>query len=293
MPEGPRLPLLRSFLTSLGEKGLAEETIRLVGADIRALELFITEKNGGEVTEERALSEDLIRGFIQEGKNKALVVRRLGTLRKWLNYAVENKVIGSNFLPLGEVTYQSFIGEEGYAKGKQLSCLSENELKAIVRHLERRAFENGVDREVYGSLYILMGLMLSGVSPSKAEEVGRQDIKKTKEGRIEIRYQDRLIPLSSRVDQGLYWKTTRGLIRNIGRRKEGGFSVFVNRRSFYYHLKREMKNAGVTREVNVSEFHRRAIIDLKKQGLSFKEIANLLSLSDYGVWEIVTYTDRH
>ena len=39
MPDGPRLPLLRSFLTSLGEKGLAKETIRLVGADIRALEV--------------------------------------------------------------------------------------------------------------------------------------------------------------------------------------------------------------------------------------------------------------
>jgi site-specific recombinase XerD len=292
MPEGPKLPLLRSFLTSLGEQGLAEETIRLVGADIRALEGYITEKTGGVLTEEQALSEELIRGFIKEGKNKALVVRRLGTLRKWLNYAVENKVIGSNFLPLGEVTYQSFLGEEGDVKEKQLSCLSENEAKAIVRYLERRASENGVDREVYDSLYILMGLMLSGVSPSKAEEVGRQDIKKTKAGRIEIRYQDRFIPLSSRVDPGLYWKTTRRLIRKIGQRKEDGFSVFVNRRSFYYHLKKELKKAGVKRGVNVAEFHRRAIIDLKKQGRSIKEIANLLSLSDYGVWEIVTCTDR-
>jgi hypothetical protein len=292
MPEGPRLPLLRSFLTSIGEKGLAEETIRLVGADIRALELYITEKTGGEITEELALYEDMIRGFIQEGENKALVVRRLGTMRKLLNYAVENKIIGSNFLSLGDVTYKSFIDEEGYAKGKQLSCLSENELKAIVRHLERRASENGEDSEVYYSLYILMGLMLSGVLPSKAEEVGKKDIKKTKEGQIEIRYNDRLISLSGRVDQALYWRITRHMIRKIGRRREGGFSVFVNRRSFYYHLKREMKKAGVAREVNVSEVHRSAIMELRKQGLSLKEIANLLSLSYYGVWEVVRYADR-
>jgi len=88
----------------LGEKGLAKETIRLVGADIRALESFITEKTGGEITDELALSEDMIRGFIQEGENKALVVRRLGSMRKLLNYAVENKIIESDFLPLGDVT---------------------------------------------------------------------------------------------------------------------------------------------------------------------------------------------
>jgi len=150
-----------------------------------------------------------------------------------------------------------------------------------------------MERAVYDSLYILLGLMLSGVLPSKAEEVGRKDIQKTTAGRIEIRYQDRRIPLSSRIDQGLYWRTARRLIREMGRENEGGFSVFVNRRSFYYHLKREMKTAGVTRDVNVTEFHRRAIIDLRKQGRSFKEIANLLNLSDYGVWEIVTCTDRN
>lgn len=293
MPEGPGLPLLRSFLSRLGEKGLAEETIRLVGADLRALEWYVTEKTGGVITDELVLSEEMIRGFIQGGENKALIVRRLGTMRKLLNYAVENKIIGHNFLPLGDVTYQSFIDEESYVKGKQLRCLSENELKAIVRHLERRASENGMDSEVYYSLYILMGLMLSGVSPSRAEEVGRKDIKKTNEGRIEIRYQDRLIPLSSRIDQGLYWRTARRLIRETGQRQEDGFSVFVNRRSFYYHLKRELKTAGVTRDVNVTEFHRCAIIDLRTQGLSFKEIANLLNLSDYGVWEIVTCTDRN
>ena len=292
MPDGPRLPLLRSFLTSLGEKGLAKETIRLVGADIRALELFITEKTGGEITDELALSEDMIKGVIREGENKALVVRRLGSMRKLLNYAIENKIIESDLLPLGDVTYQTFIDEENSVQKKKLSYLSENELEAIVERLERRVSENGADSEVYYSLYILMGLMLSGVSPSKVDEVGKKDIKKTKEGQIEIRYKDRLIPLSSRIDHGLYWRTVRLLVRKIGWRKEGGFSVFVNRRSIYYHLKREMKNAGVKREINVSEFHRSAIMDLRKQGLSLKEIANLLSLSYYGVWEVVRYTDR-
>jgi len=292
MPEGPRLPLLRSFLTSLGEKGLAEETIRLVGADIRALELYITEQTGGAITEELALSGDMIRGFIKEGKNKALVVRRLGSMRKLLNYAVEDKSIGYNFVPLGDVTYQSFIGEESSTNGKQLSCLSENELQAIIGRLEKRAYERGVDSEKNYSLYILVGLMLSGVSPSEVAQVAGKDIKKTKEGYIAIRYKDILIPLTSRVDHELYWRTTRRLIRKIGRGKESGFSVFVNRRSIYYHLKREMKNAGVKREINVSEFHRSAIMDLRKQGLSLKEIANLLSLSYYGVWEVVRYTDR-
>lgn len=292
MPEGPRLPLLRSFLTSLGEKGLAKETIRLVGADIRALELFITEKTGGEITTDLALSENMIRGVIQEAENKALVVRRLGSMRKLLNYAVENKIIESDFLPLGDVTYQTFVDEGNSVQKKKLSYLSENELEAIVEHLERRVSENGADSEVYYSLYILMGLLLSGVSPSKVDEVGKKDIKKTKEGRVEIRYKDKLIPLSSRIDHGLYWRTVRLLVRKIGRRKEGGFSVFVNRRSIYYHLKREMKNAGVTREINVSEFHRSAIMELRMQGLSLKEIANLLGLSYYGVWEVVRYTNR-
>jgi len=276
----------------LGEKGLAEETIRLVGADIRALESFITEKTGGEITDELALSEDMIRGVIQEGENKALVVRRLGSMRKLLNYAIENKIIESDLLPLGDVTYQTFIDEENSVQKKKLSYLSESELEAIVEHLERRVFENGADSEVYYSLYILMGLLLSGVSPSKVDEVGKKDIKKTKEGRIEIRYKDRLIPLSNRIDHGLYWRTVRLLVRKIGRRQEGNFNVFVNQRSFYYHLKREMKNAGVKREINVSEFHRSAIMDLRKQGQSLKEIADLLSLSYYGVWEVVRYTDR-
>ena len=111
MPEGPRLPLLRSFLTSFWEKGLAEETIRLVGADIRALEIYVTEQTGGEITDELALSEDMIRGVIQEAENKALVVRRLGSMRKLLNYAVENKITESDLLPLGDVTYQTVIDE--------------------------------------------------------------------------------------------------------------------------------------------------------------------------------------
>jgi len=281
----PPSELIQRFLDALwAERGLADNSLRAYGADLRDLDEWLQRRRSGllEATPAQLL------GYLAElsvrGVRARTAARRLSAIRQFYQLAVRE----------GWIAADPSLELEPPRLGRPLpKTLTEAEVEALLEAPDLASPEGLRDRVMLELLYAT-GLRVSELVTLRPEQLGLQ------QGLVRIvgkGGKERLVPMGDEAQDWLQ-RFLRGPRADLlgqrqckalfpTRRGEG-----MTRQAFWYRIKKHARVAGIRQEISPHTLRHAFATHLVNHGADLRVVQLLLGHSDLSTTQIYTHVAR-